>query len=378
MTVSSGGMGSPQSRDPCQARALSRDVQLRKQWLEATKVIDLTAQCVPRIRKFQHMTYETFQPVDAAVVPRFAGLPTFMRLPLVSSAAGLDIALVGIPWDGGTTNRAGARHGPREIRNQSTLMRRVHHVSGLAPFSLARIADVGDLSVNPIDLKDALARIEAGIAEIVGHRAVPVIAGGDHLTTLPVLRALGRREPVGMIHFDAHSDTNDTYFGDNRYTHGTPFRRAVEEGVLDPRRVVQIGIRGSIYDPGEHDWARDQGMRIIYIEEFLDRGPVEVMAEARSIVGAGPTYVSFDIDSIDPSMAPGTGTPEIGGFSTREAQQMVRLIDGVRIVGADVVEVAPPFDVGGMTALAGATMMFELTCLIARQVAAAREASTRS
>jgi guanidinopropionase len=322
------------------------------------------------------MTNETFQPIDAAVVPRFAGLPTFMRLPHVPTAAGLDVALVGIPWDGGTTNRAGARHGPREIRNQSTLMRRVHHVSGLAPFSLARIADVGDLSVNPIDLEDTLARIEAGVAEIIDHGAVPVIAGGDHLTTLPVLRALGRREPVGMIHFDAHSDTNDSYFGDNKYTHGTPFRRAVEEGVLDPRRVVQIGIRGSLYDPGEHDWARGQGIRVIYIEEFLERGPVDVMAEARSVVGAGPTYISFDIDSIDPSMAPGTGTPEIGGFSTREAQRMVRLIDGVRIVGADVVEVAPPFDVGGITALAGATMLFELTCLMAKQIAAARGTTT--
>lgn len=300
-----------------------------------------------------------------------------MRLPLATSAAGLDIALVGIPWDGGTTNRAGARHGPREIRSQSTLMRRVHHVSGLEPFSLARIADVGDLSVNPVDLEDSLARIEAGVADIVGFGAVPVIAGGDHLTTLPVLRALGRREPVGMIHFDAHSDTNDTYFGNNPYTHGTPFRRAVEEGMLDPKRVIQIGIRGSIYDPNEHDWARSQGMRIVYIEEFLSRGPTDVMGEARSIVGGGPTYVSFDIDSIDPSMAPGTGTPEIGGFSTREAQQMVRLTDGVRVVGADVVEVAPPFDLGGMTALVGATMMFELTCLIAKQIAASRLAAGR-
>src|SRR3954447_7097884 len=242
------------------------------------------------------MTDSSFQPIDAAVVPRFAGVATFMRLPLAASAAGLDIALVGIPWDGGTTNRAGARHGPREIRSQSTLMRRVHHVSGLEPFSLARIADVGDLWVNPIALADSLAGIEAGIAEIAGHGAIPLIAGGDHLTTLPVLRALGRREPVGMIHFDAHSDTNDTYFGDNPHTHGPPFRRAVEEGVLDPKRVIQIGIRGSIYDPNEHDWARGQGMRVIYMEEFLGRGAVDVMAEARCVVGEGPAYVSFGID----------------------------------------------------------------------------------
>src|SRR6202008_4563912 len=193
------------------------------------------------------------QPVDGAVVPRFAGIATFMRLPAAASAAGLDIALTGIPWDGGTTNRPGARHGPREIRNQSSLMRRVHHVSGIEPFSIANVADVGDVSVNPIDLPDALRRIETGIAGIVSHGALPLAAGGDHLTTLAVLRAVAREGRVGMIHFDAHSDTNDTYFGDNPYTHGTPFRRAVEEGILDPKRVVQIGIRGSIYEAEEHD-----------------------------------------------------------------------------------------------------------------------------
>lgn len=308
------------------------------------------------------------QPVDAAEVPRFAGHSTFMRLPAVTSAAGLDIALIGIPWDGGTTNRAGARHGPREVRNQSSLMRRAHHVSGIAPFSVANVADVGDLSVNPINLMDGLARIEAGMAAIVAGGALPLSVGGDHLTTLPVLRAVARNVPVGMIHFDAHSDTNDRYFGDNPFTHGTPFRRAIEERLLDPRRVVQIGIRGSVYDPGEHDWAREQGIRIIYMEEFVKRGAASVMQEARSIAGSGKTYVTFDIDCIDPSMAPGTGTPELGGFTTREAQEMVRLLDGVNIVGADVVEVSPPFDVGGMTALAGATIMFELLCVMAGMI----------
>ncbi len=318
------------------------------------------------------MTTEFHQPVDAAEVPRFAGHSTFMRLPAVISAAGLDIALVGIPWDGGTTNRAGARHGPREVRNQSSLMRRVHHVSGTEPFSIANIADVGDLPVNPIDLMDGLKRIEDGMAAIIATGALPLSVGGDHLTTLPVLRAVAAKRPVGLIHFDAHSDTNDSYFGGNRYTHGTPFRRALEEGLLDPKRIVQIGIRGSIYEPGEHDWARQQGIRIIYMEEFTERGPASVMAEARSIAGTGPTYVSFDIDSIDPSMAPGTGTPEIGGFSTRESQALVRGLDGVDIVGADVVEVSPPFDLAGMTALAGATIMFELLCVMALRIAQKR------
>ena len=314
------------------------------------------------------MSRSEFQPIDASLVPRFAGIASFMRLPIVSSAEGLDIALYGVPWDGGTTNRAGARHGPREIRSQSSLMRRVHHVSGTEPFSIARIADIGDLAVNPIDLNDALRLIEEGVTRIVEAGAIPLGAGGDHLTTLPIMRAVARSSPVGMIHFDAHSDTNDRYFGDNLYTHGTPFRRAIEERLLDPKRTIQIGIRGSIYDPGEHDWARDQGIRIIYMEEFVRRGAEDVMLEARAIAGDGATYVSFDIDCLDPSMAPGTGTPEVGGFTTREAQQMLRLLEGVNIVAADVVEVAPPFDIGGMTALAGATMMFELLAVMARRL----------
>lgn len=308
------------------------------------------------------------QPVDAAKVPRFAGHATFMRLPAVPSAAGLDIALVGIPWDGGTTNRAGARHGPREVRNLSSLMRAAHHASGTAPFRIANIADVGDLPVNPINLLDGLALIEQGMRGIVATGALPLSVGGDHLTTLPVLRALAGERPLGLIQFDAHSDTNDTYFGDNPFTHGTPFRRAIEEGLLDPRRIVQIGIRGSLYAPDEHAWAREQGIRIIYIEEVARRGAEEVMEEARRIAGEGPTYVTFDIDAIDPSMAPGTGTPEAGGLTTREALAMIRLLAGVNIAGADVVEVSPPFDLGGMTALAGATVLFELMCVMAAMI----------
>lgn len=315
------------------------------------------------------------QPVDAAKVPRFAGHATFMRLPAVSSPKGLDIALAGIPWDGGTTNRAGARHGPREVRNHSSLMRSTHHVFKTEPFRAANIADVGDLAVNPIDLLDALRLIEAGAAEIVEAGAIPLCVGGDHLTTLPVLRAVARQKQVGLIQFDAHSDTNDTYFGNNPYTHGTPFRRAIEEKLLDPRRIVQIGIRGSIYAPDEHDWAVAQGIRIIYMEEFVRRGVESVMDEARQIVGQAPTYVTFDIDAIDPSMAPGTGTPEIGGFTTREAQQLVRLLDGLNLVGADVVEVSPPFDLADMTSIAGATIMFELMCILARQVERTRGAA---
>ena len=305
------------------------------------------------------------QPLDAALVPRFAGFASFMRLPVFENPADVDIALVGVPWDGGTTNRAGARHGPREIRNQSSFIRKVHHVSGIAPYELARIGDLGDAPVNPIDLMDSLKQIEGFFARIHGAGAIPLTAGGDHLITLPIMRAIAKDRPIGMVHFDAHSDTNDRYFGDNLYTHGTPFRRAVEEGLLDPKRTIQIGIRGSIYEPEDTAWAKASGIRIVYIEEFFERGVEAIIAEARRVVGTGPTYVSFDVDGLDPVYAPGTGTPEVGGYTTHDAQRMLRGLQGLDLVGADVVEVAPPFDPSGNTALVGANMMFELLCLLA-------------
>jgi guanidinopropionase len=305
-----------------------------------------------------------FEPVDAALVPRFAGSQNFFRLPAVTDLSLLDVALVGVPFDGGTTNRAGARHGPREIRNQSSLIRRIN-ANGVSPFEALRVADFGDSPVNPINLLDSLGKIEAFFKPVAAAGVIPISAGGDHLITLPILRALAVTNPVGLLHFDAHSDTNDTYFGDNKYTHGSPFRRAVEENLLDPKRAVQIGIRGTYYHHTDFDFARACGIRIIGMEEFVRRAPDDVMAEARDIIGAGPAYLSFDIDSLDPSIAPGTGTPEIGGFTAREAQSMLRSLGGINIIGADVVEVAPPFDQSGLTALAGATMMFETLCAIA-------------
>lgn len=314
------------------------------------------------------MTSSTYpQPEDAAQIPRYAGLPTFMRLPMWSMdrLSELDIALLGIPWDAGTTNRAGARHGPREVRNQSSLMRRVHHVSHIAPYDLARVADVGDIPLAPMDVMAGLDSIDAFVSRLNKAGVRPLSVGGDHLITLPVFRGIARGEPLGMVHFDAHSDTNDSYFGGQRYTHGTPFRRAVEEGLLDPKRTVQIGIRGSIYDAEDQAFARDAGIRLIFMEEFARRDMDDVIAEARAIVGDGPTYVSFDVDCLDPCYAPGTGTPEIGGMTTFQAQHMVRGLQGLNLVGADVVEVSPPFDLGGATALVGATMAFELLCLLA-------------
>jgi guanidinopropionase len=304
-----------------------------------------------------------FQPLDSGEVPRFAGPATFMRLP-VAKPDQVDVAIVGVPFDGGTTNRTGARHGPREIRNQSSLVRRVHHVTGISPFDRLRVADCGDARVNPLDVRESLDSIAAFFAEIGRAGARPLTAGGDHLITLPILRGLGSKGPIGLIHFDAHSDTYDSFFG-NRYNHGTPFRRSIEEGLLDPGRMIQIGIRGAISDAANYEFAKQAGVRIVFIEELIDRGLRAVMAEARALVGELPIYVSFDIDALDPSCAPGTGTPEIGGLSTREAQAMIRLLDGLDIVGADVVEVSPPLDPTGMTAMTAATMMFELLCVMA-------------
>ena len=309
-------------------------------------------------------------PPDGLTLPRFAGPVTFMRLPQRESAEGLDIAIIGIPFDGGTTNRPGTRHGPRELRASSTLMRRVNPVTGVAPYELCAVADLGDVTTNPVDVLQTLELITAQVAEIRAGGAWTLVAGGDHLISLPILRGIVRASPalapLGMVHFDAHSDTNDSYFGGNRFTHGTPFRRAIEEGLLDPKRIVQIGIRGSLYAMDDMDWARAQGVRIITIEECERLGPDAVVAEARRVVGMGPTYLSFDIDSLDPAFAPGTGTPEVGGLTPREAIRMLRGLAGLRILGADVVEVSPPFDVGNATALAGATMMFEILCLMAQ------------
>jgi guanidinopropionase len=313
------------------------------------------------------------QPVDAAVTPRFGSIPTFMRLPHLRDPSQLDIALIGVPWDGGTTNRAGARHGPREIRNMSSFMRKVHHVSRIAPYELARVADLGDAPVNPIDLMDSLARIEKFFAKVHAGGCIPLSAGGDHLVTLPIFRAIAAKRPIGMIHFDAHSDTNDRYFGDNMYTHGTPFRRAVEEGLLDPKRVVQIGIRGSIYSADDMAFAENSGMRVIYMEEFTKLGVEKVVKEARRVAGRGPTYISFDVDGLDPVYAPGTGTPEIGGMTTLEAQHVLRGLRGLDLIGGDVVEVSPPFDPSGNTALVGATIMFEILCLLADGVGRRRK-----
>ncbi len=318
------------------------------------------------------------KPVDGLTIPRFAGPVSFMRLPLRADATGLDIAICGVPFDGGTTNRPGTRHGPQGLRVASVLMRRVNAVTGVAPYDLCAVADVGDVATNPIDLMASLKLIEDGIAALRADGAATLVAGGDHLISLPILRGIHRANPglgpLGMVHFDAHSDTNDSYFGGNRYTHGTPFRRAIEEGLLDPARIIQIGIRGSLYDADDMAWARQAGIRILTIDDCETMGPDAVAAEARRVVGGSPAYLTFDIDSLDPAFAPGTGTPETGGLTPREALRTLRGLTGIKLIGADVVEVSPPFDASGGTAIVGATMLFEILCLlaVARSAAAPR------
>ena len=324
------------------------------------------------------MSNSFFTPITGSVMPRFAGLATLMRLPYVgfddAQFANVDIGLIGVPWDGGTTNRPGARHGPRQVRDISTMVRNVNRASGLKPFSICNCADLGDTPVNPVDLMDSLHRIHAFYDKVCAAGITPLSVGGDHLVSLPIMRALAKNGPIGMVHFDAHTDTWDGYFGGFKYTHGTPFRRAIEEGLLDPKRTIQIGIRGALYSDAEDTWGQEQGIRVIDIDEFHAMGLEAVMTEARRVVGDGQTYVSFDVDALDPVYAPGTGTPEIGGLTTLEAQRMVRMLQGLNLVGGDVVEVSPPFDPSGNTALVAATMMFEILCVLADSVSKKKSA----
>ena len=315
-----------------------------------------------------HMERHGLTPLIVAFPKTIESLHDTLLMAKDFGAPFVDMGLVGVPWDAGTTNRPGPRHGPRQLRDLSTMIRAINPVTGINPFQLVNCADLGDVGPNPIDLQDSLDRITAFYAELKQHRITPMTAGGDHLVSLPVLRGLAADQPLAMIHFDSHTDLFDSYFGGFKYTHGTPFRRAIEEGLLDPKYVVQIGIRGTAASFDDIEWGESQGVRIIRIEELFDRGVAAVMEEARSIVGERPTYCSFDIDFVDPTYAPGTGTPEIGGPNAFQAQQVIRELRGVDIVGADLVEVSPPFDPSGGTAWLGVSLIFELMCVLAESI----------
>jgi guanidinopropionase len=305
---------------------------------------------------------EEFDPMKE---PRYTGIATFMRAPLADGFDNIDIGLIGVPTDLGVTNRPGARHGPREIRNASSLMRAYNLGLDINPYELCRIADLGDVRLSHrYDLEKQVEAIEAFYRRVVAAGVRPVTAGGDHSITYPIFKALGAAAPVGMVHIDAHTDTWGEFYG-SKFTHGAPFRLAVEQGVLDPKRTIQIGIRGGQNFMDGIEFSRAHGMRVVFIEEFASLGVERVIEECRRVVGDGPTYISFDVDGLDPVYAPGTGTPEIGGLTTLEAQRLLRGLRGLNLVGGDVVEVAPPYDQTGNTALVGATIMFEIICLIA-------------
>lgn len=301
---------------------------------------------------------------DPQAQPRYVGIPTFFRCPHTQDLSACDVGLIGVPFDGGVTNRAGTRHGPREVRNQSSLLRRYNAATGAGPFANARVRDLGDCWIEqPYELVGAQAEIEAFYRRVVGAGVVPVSVGGDHSITLPILRAVAASGPLGLVHIDAHGDTGDDYMG-SRFHHGAPFRRAVEEGLIDPARTIQIGLRGTSTVPGGMwEYSERAGMRVMPMDEVHDRGWRWAVEEALRVAGSGPCYLSFDIDSLDPVWAPGTGTPEAGGLSSIEALRMMRGLMGLDVVGADLVEVSPPFDLGGLTAFHGASVLFEILCL---------------
>lgn len=310
------------------------------------------------------MTKTLYQPLGGNRMPRFGGPATMMRLPSLPTAEGLDACFVGVPLDTGTSNRSGARFGPRQIRAESCLIRPYNMATRAAPFDSLAVADIGDVAINTFDLMKSLEIIEAAYDEILGHGCRPLTLGGDHTIAVPILRAMRRKHgPVGMVHVDAHADVNDTMFGE-KFAHGTPFRRAVEEGLLEGRRVVQIGLRATGYEADDFDWPRRQGFRVVQAEECWHKSLAPLMDEVREQVGGGPVYFSFDIDGLDPAYAPGTGTPEIGGLTTAQALEIIRGCRGLDLVGADLVEVSPPYDPSGNTALTGANLLFEMLCVL--------------
>ncbi len=305
------------------------------------------------------------QPLSGNAMPRCGGIATMMRLPFQADATGLDAAFIGIPFDLGTSNRTGARLGPRQIRDESRMLRPYNVATFAAPFESLQVADIGDVPINTFNLLKSMDIIEHHYREhILAHDCIPLTLGGDHTIVLPILRALAKKHgPVGLVHVDAHADINDEMFGE-KIAHGTPFRRAVEEGLLDCQRVVQIGLRGTGYSADEFDWSREQGFRVVPAEECWHRSLAPLMAEVRQQLGSGPVYLSFDIDGIDPAYAPGTGTVEIGGLTVPQALEIVRGLRGVQLVGGDLVEVSPPYDPFGSTSVLAANLLFEMLCVL--------------
>ena len=305
-----------------------------------------------------------YQPQSANEMPRFAGRSTMMRLPAMETAEGLDAAFIGVPLDIGTSLRAGTRFGPRQIRAESVMIRPYNMATGAAPFDSLAVADIGDVAINTYNLLESVRIIEDSYTRLLQHPVVPMTLGGDHTITLPILRAIARKHgPVALVHIDAHTDTNEDMFGE-KIAHGTTFRRAVEEGLLDCSRVVQIGQRAQGYASGDFQWGVDQGFRLVQAEQCWYRSLAPLMAEVRAQIGDKPVYLTFDIDGIDPAWAPGTGTPEVGGLTAIQALEIVRGCRGLNIVGCDLVEVSPPYDLSGNTSQLAANLLYEMLCVL--------------
>ena len=304
------------------------------------------------------------QPLGGNEMPRFAGPATMMRLPTATSAKDLDACFVGVPLDIGTSNRSGTRHGPRQIRAESCMLRPYNMATGAAPFDRLQVADLGDVAINTFDLKNSVLLIEQAFDRILDDDCIPLTLGGDHTLTLPILRAMKKKHgPVAMIHIDAHADINEHMFGE-AIAHGTPFRRAVEEDLLATDKVFQIGLRGTGYAPEDFDWSRQQGFTVVPAEDCWYKSLALLMEEVRAKIGDHPVYLTYDIDSLDPAFAPGTGTVEIGGLSTWQALEIIRGCKGLNLIGGDLVEVSPPYDPSGNTALIGANLLYEMLCVL--------------
>jgi len=304
------------------------------------------------------------QPLGGNTMPRFGGPATMMRLPTQDTAAGLDACFIGIPMDIGASNRPGTRLGPRQIRDESRMLRPYNMATGAAPFDSLQVADIGDVPINTFDLKKSVKIIEAFYNEVLTHDVIPLTLGGDHTLTWPILKAIkAKHGPVALIHVDAHSDTNEAMFGEE-VAHGCPFRRAWEAGCLQNDKVFQIGLRGTGYAPEDFDWGRSKGWSIIPSEACWHKSLTPLMEQIRARIGDTPVYLTFDIDSLDPAYAPGTGTAELGGLTVPQGMEIVRGCAGLNLVGCDLVEVSPPYDLAGNTAVAAAGLLFEMLCAL--------------
>lgn len=304
------------------------------------------------------------QPISGNDLARFSGPQTFMRLPEVKSADGLDVGFVGIPMDIGTSWRSGTRMGPKQLREQSAMIRPYNIQTGAAPFDSLQCADLGDVAINTFSLAKSLSAIQMHYEAILKHPVVPVGLGGDHSLTLPVLRAMAKKHgELALVHIDAHADVNDEMFGE-RETHGTVFRRAYEEGILTPSNVYQIGLRGTGYTAEDFTEAQGWGFNVIQAQELWHKSLTPLGQEITAAIGDQPCYITYDIDSLDPGFAPGTGTPEIGGLTPWQAMELIRALRGLNVVGFDLVEVSPPYDPSGNTALLGANLIFEMLSIL--------------